>query len=368
MSKSYIRLGLAGAVMLTILATALHFSNENSLQKEGLTNADQSKADNSATLQTVQTEPDQVTEEHDTRYQGDDSTAMITAVSIPASEYLASSMYGDFPLSMKGTAIPSLYLDNEGNLIQDKHAKDFIEYFISGAREEGNYTAVGRMQEYFGMTLDEPALSQALTLLDNYMDYRLQLDNVVSRDDIILHGDKKMTVLQETLERRKALRRETLGHEAAQAMFGDSEKYESYAVNMLQATQDPSLTKDQKLARFAEYEASLPEHIREKVRYKREEQLLDEKIKHLKQQGNKESEIFELRKAFYGEKPAKRLAFMDEKSDEWLSRVQQFNQQKQQILASVIMNEQQKRQQINDLRSRHFNEDEKMKLAWQALQ
>jgi lipase chaperone LimK len=367
MNRSYIRLGLSGIVMLSVLATALHFSNE-----EQLTAITQPDSQNDGRVQTapaqIQTYTEHQNSQHDTRYSNNDDLSTMIPVSFKTSEYLANSMYGDFPLSMKGTTIPILYLDQDGNLIQDRRAREFIEYFISTAREEGTYTSVGRMQEYFDLALTEPALSQANTLLDKYMEYRMQLDSVVSRNDVILAGDKKMAALRETLERRKALRRDTLGNEVAQAMFGDSERYEAYAVNMLQTAEDQTLTKEQKLAQIAQHEESLPPHIRAKVRYKREEQQLQETIRQLHQQGNASAEIFELRKAFYGEGPAKKLAYMDEKSDEWVSRVQQFNQQKEQILASVIMDEQQKRQQINELRNRQFNEDEKMKMAWQALQ
>ena len=370
MNKSYIRLAVAGAVMLSVLAGALHLSNEEQIKNvQHHLNNDQVRLTQPETkLDEISTKQANLQQSHqDKPYEGNEDLSKVQPVVISTNDYLAYSMYGDFPLSLKGTAIPTLYVDLNGNLVQDRHAKEFIEYFISGAREEGTYISVGRMQEYFSLALTEPALSQAHALLDKYMDYRMQLDSVVSRNDILLSGDKKMTALQEALDRRKALRRETLGEDVAQAMFGDSEKYETYAVNMLQTAEDPNLTQEQKLAQIAQHEESLPPHIKAKVRYKREEQQLQEKIRNLKQQPNTEAEIYELRKAFYGEGPAKKLAFMDERSDEWLSRVEQFNLQKKQILASVIMNDEQKRQQINQLRNRQFNEDEKLKLAWQAL-
>lgn len=370
MNKRTIRLSLAGAVMLSVMAGALHLSNEKHINKLQHSMSDQPEFPESV-ASTEKPDGHQTLPAHrqqDKPYEGNEDISRVRPVIISTQEYLANSMYGDFPLSLKGTAIPTLYIDDQGNLVQDRHAKEFIEYFISAAREEGTYTSVGRMQEYFELALTEPALSQANTLLDKYMDYRIQLDSVVSRNDIPLSGENKMSALRDALERRKTLRRETLGNEVADAMFGDSEKYETYAVNMLQTAEDQSLTKEQKLAQITLHEESLPPHIRAKVRYKREEQQLQEEIRQLKQQQNTEAEIYELRKAFYGEGPAKKLAFMDEKSDEWLSRVQQFNFQKQQILASVVMNEDQKRQQINQLRNRHFNEDEKLKLAWQALQ
>lgn len=367
MNKRYIRHALAGAVMLSVLAVALHLSNEEKIKQivQPSLVSDQPQH-MEADVTTNIAEP--LKSQQDKPYEGNEDISKVRPVIISTQDYLANSVYGDFPLSLKGTAIPALYVDDQGNLVQDRHAKEFIEYFISAAREEGTYTSVGRMQEFFSLALTEPALSQAHALLDKYMEYRMQLDSVVSRNDVLLSGDKKMTALREALDQRKALRRETLGDEVAQAMFGDSEKYETYAVNMLQTAQDVTLTKEQKLAQIALHEESLPPHIRSKVRYKREEQQIQEKIRHLKQQQNSEAEIYQLRKDFYGEGPAKKLAFMDEKSDEWLSRVQQFNVQKEQILASVIMNEEQKRQQINQLRNRQFNEDEKLKLAWQALQ
>ncbi len=367
MSKHYIGAGLAAGLVLALLAGALIFADQPVPQAPEQALSKMAPENDPAPVHASEAGGNS-NNERDTRYQGQEDLQRILAVSLPASEYLANSAYGDFPLTLKGTAIPPLYLDSEGNLVQDKSAKDFIEYFISAAREEGTHTSLGRMEEYFAMTLPEPAQSQARALLDNYMVYRQQLDSVVSRQDVILAGDKKMAALREALAQRQALRRETLGEEVAQAMFGDSEKYETYAVNMLQTAQDESLTQEQKLAQIAQHEASLPPHIREKVRYKREEQLLQDKIRQLQQQGGQEAEIFALRKDFYGEKGAAMLGFMDESSDAWRARVSQFEQQKAQILASVTLSEQQKRRQVDSLRNQSFSEEEKLKLAWQALQ
>jgi len=302
----------------------------------------------------------------DTRYSGErDETVLVKVMAV--SDYAQSSAYGELPATLKGTAIPNLYVDAAGNLVIDRSAKNFIEYFLTAAREEGNAQIIGRMQEYFSMVLEGEAQAQALALLENYMDYRQQLDSAVSRDDIVGDKSAQMVALRETLDRRKSLRRTSLGDDAANSMFGDSEKYEDYAVSMMTLRLDKNLSYEEQNTLTQHYEEKLPEHIKKRVRHERHEKNLNRQIASLKEEGGKEAEIYDLRKSFYGEKTADRWAYMEGKSGDWQARTSSFNQTKANILASVMLTYEQKRRQVDELRDLGFTKDEKLKMAWQSL-
>lgn len=371
MSQNYLKQSAIGALVLCISLTTLYLANE-AIEKNTLS-PETKPLQNQATSNSEKLNKDSLnsekitsTEKSDNRYQGEVDTSSIP-VSLNMQEYFQQSLYGALPLALKGTRIPPLYLDANGELIKDKSAKEFFEYFISGAREEGIQTTLGRLQEYFSMVLEEPAYQQAVDLLDNYMSYRYQLDSVASREDIAAYGNDKITGLKETLAKRRALRRETLGEEAALAMFGDSEAYEEYAVNMMQTNQDDTLTQAEKNVLFIQHEAGLPGHIKERIQNDRKERDLESKINELKRQ-DKQLEIYALRKSLHGEKYAETWAFMENKSDEWLARVSSFKHSKENILASTMLTDEYKREQVEALRNQTFTEEEKLKMDWQALQ
>jgi lipase chaperone LimK len=286
---------------------------------------------------------------------------------LSASEYAQYSVYGSLPKTLQGTAIPNLYLDADGNLVRDESLKNFFEYFLTAAREEGNARILSRMQEYMSLVLEGQAQEQGLEVLDNYLNYRMQLDQVVSRQDIVGNGSDQLSALRETLDRRKDFRRETLGEDVATAMFGSAEKYEDYAVNLMSVRLDNSLSDLEKETLIKAYEEDLPEKIQKRVRYEREETSLKQQVEVLKLEGGKEAEIYALRSSFYGEETADRLAYLEAKPDNWVLRVNDFKQSKENILASVMLSDEQKRQQINEIRDRDFNELEKVKMAWQEL-
>ena len=305
----------------------------------------------------------------DTHYQGDSREEMAPNIhQLSTAVYRQQSIFGALPDRLQATDIPPLYTHADGSLLMDRSAQRFMEFFLGAAREESTQTAIGRMQELFSLMLDEPAYSQAHALLNNYMDYRAQLDNFVSRNDIMQAGTHRTEVLRETLDRRRMLRRETLGHEVASAMFGDSERYEDYAVKLLALQDDTTLSESEKQTRAVQIESDLPEHLRQRIVRERRVRETEAAIAKLKTQPGTEAEIYALRRETYGEPYAKHWAYMEEQSPEWQNRVVHFEQAKQAVLDSVMLSDAQQREQIRQLRDQYFSPDELAKLAWQSLQ
>jgi len=366
---------ITGITLISLLGVSLYFSEitldpvDISVTDIRTDQTDTTKAQvlghSSKAINSTQTKTSSETK--DTRYLGTrDQAALVKVRHI--GDYAQSSVYGELPAILKGTAIPNLYVDADGNLVVDKTIKNFIEYFLSAAREEGSELVVARMQEYFSMVLEDPAHMQAVALLDNYISYRQQLDSVVSRDQIVGDPSAQMDMLREALDRRKSLRRHTLGESAAKSIFSDSEKYEDYAVNMMKTQLDKSLSYEEQDALIQRHEESLPEHIKKKVKHERQAKNLERQVEKLKTEGGRETKIHQLRESFYGAQTADKWAFMEGAASDWQVKVTSFIHTKENILASVMLSEAQKRDQINELRDRGFTQDEKMKMAWQSLQ
>ncbi len=365
-----LRKTMAGLGAVALLMSAYHYVADLDgapHEPEGAVHADASRP----AQQTAHTPPPQLPlsqEQRELPYQGDSDAEKAPSIHrLSTTLYMQQSVFGALPSRQSVMDIPPLFTDANGHLLQDRSAQRFIEFFLGAAREEGTDVVVGRMHELFSLMLDEPAYSEAHQLLNNYMDYRVQLDRFVSRNEILAKGDQRTAALQEALDRRKLLRRETLGDEVALAMFGDSERYEDYAVKLLQLQSDSALSESEKQSLAVQYEHELPEHLRERVAHARRLRETEASIARLKTQPNTEAEIYALRKKVYGEHYAELWAFMEDRSPEWQSRVHQFEQAKLGISNSVMLSEDQKRRQIRELRDQYFAPEEHAKLAWQTL-
>ncbi len=303
----------------------------------------------------------------DVPYQGP-ADELVQPIQMSMQQYLMQSAYGAFPASLQGSSIPALFVDASGQLRVDKTLSHFFEYFLSAAREEGQAQVQARIEEYLVLALPDTAQAQALALMDRYLDYRSRLKGFVPSELAQNDDNRYLAELEASLEGRRVLRREVLGESVAQAMFDEHERYEHYNLNKVRVQLDDSLSADRRDRELAQLEESLPAHIRDRIRYQREKENVEREIQALKMQGNRDDEIYALRRDFYGETVAKRWAFMEAQSSQWQARVSAFHQSKASILASVMLTEEQKTQQINELRDREFTEEEKLKMAWQSLQ
>lgn len=369
MSKRLIKLSAAGSFMLLFLGGAVYLSNQSVEQREDQRVNEREYASIKATVKAQHPNvPQQGLPALQQEAFPEVQDEIKEAISINLQSYLNNSIYGELPNALKGIDIPKLYVDEHGNLIHDRHVMNVMEHFVAGARAEGADISLARTQEYFTMVLEEPARSQALILLDNYMEYRSRLNTVVNPQSMIENNEQLISSLKETLEKRRTLRRETLGQAAAEGLFGDHEKYEEYSVLMLETSKNPQLSEAEKNSLFAQHEELLPPRTKALVRHKREEMNLEMQIEALKQQGNKQSEVHALRSQFYGKPYADKMAYIEDHSDTWQARVENFNTVKENIQASPMFNDELKRKQINMFREQEFNEDEQLKLAWYHLQ
>ena len=113
---------------------------------------------------------------------------------------------------------------------------------------------------------------------------------------------------------------------------------------------------------LSELNRRLPDGIRESRTYRTQETVLKKKVEELKVQGGKEDEIYELRKNFYGETAADRLAELDRERRAWQNRFDDYYISKQIILTASDLSDNEKELQINRLKMETFSESELYKV------
>ena len=284
-------------------------------------------------------------------------------------EYEKISKYGALPRSLQGTSIPwKLSYDANGRLIVTRELHRVFESFLLAAGEEGMDKALGRIREYIGLNLPEPAEKEALAILDGYMKYRDSLTRFKATADISTDRATFLEELKTAFDERRALRRKYLSPEVVDVFFSHQEAYDNFSYQRLEVSLNESLTNAEKDGKIAKLEEQLPEESRGRFRHQREERNLKMQIEALKAEGGNEDKIYELRKDFYGEEVAKRWAYVEDNSKEWNQKMSQFFEAKESILAAPGLSQEEKDRQLQETRRSLFNGKEQMKLAYYELQ
>jgi len=277
--------------------------------------------------------------------------------------YERVSRYGKLAGSLKGTEIDGgLPYDDTGSLIISWDIKLLFEYFLSAMHEEGLDVSIGRITEYIDLTLPAPAREQALAILSDYLNYRKNLKRFNPKNLSNASKAEALVELKSAITEREMQRREFLSPEVVAAFFAEEEAFDQYNLRVMEIEYDELLNDDQKLELINELNQQLPDGIRENRAHRTQKRILNKQIAELKQQEGREDEIYALRENFYGAKAAGRLAELDRARQEWQKRFDAYYASKQDILNSSNLNDKEKIEQINLLKTDSFSEKEMYKL------
>ncbi|WP_449286043.1 lipase secretion chaperone [Marinobacter sp. PE14] len=260
------------------------------------------------------------------------------------------------PASLAGTAVPDGWArtDRLGNLIPTPHLRQLFEYFLSALGEESLEQLVARIETALWV-LEEPARSQALATLGNYLEYKLAVSELEqSYGEVSGLGAGEM---QRRMAEIQALRRTWLDADTADAFFADDEAVDRFQIEKLRIASDDSLTDEQRAEALQQAESSLPEPLRkarkETRRFADYEQVRQELA-------DDPSALDAWRQEAFGEAAADRLARLEEEQKDWDRRWQVYSQERDRLLSSGLA-EPERQQALERLRASHFNETERIR-------
>lgn len=171
-----------------------------------------------------------------------------------------------FAASLSGTEIDgALTADENGELVINLQVRDFFDYFLSTVGEVSPETAMQQIEAMARTHLPEPASSQALTLLDEYLACKqASLQVMQTRLDPARAGDPgyQLGALGDALAQLKQLRATTFSSEAHQAFFGLEEAYSEYTLATLAIQQRTDLSDQGKEALVQWHRNQLPDQLR----------------------------------------------------------------------------------------------------------
>lgn len=293
------------------------------------------------------------------------TTAPAPASSTPAqpenSTPVASALTPDIaplPPSFSGTQVDGqFHLDPSGNLLISMDMRRIFDYFLSAYGEETISTSIERLQAYIRSQLNEPARSQAMALLEQYLDYKRQL--------VQLEKDLPQMASLDTMRQREQavqnLRAGIFSAEAHQAFFAEEEAYNLFTLQRLEIRQDRSLDDQQKAEALDRLRSSLPEELQEALVPQLQAELRQQTAA-LQAQGAGPGEIQQLRLQLVGAEATARLEALDQKRQQWQQRLDDYRREKARIEANSGLSEADRNSAITRLAAERFDERERLRL------
>lgn len=269
-----------------------------------------------------------------------------------------SAALSSLPPSFAGTAVDGQFrLDDAGNLLISMDIRRIFDYFLSAYGEERIQTSIARLQAYIRSQLDEPAESQALALLEQYLDYKRHL--------IQLEKDlPQMASLESMRQREQAvqnLRASIFSPEAHQALFAQEEAYNQFTLQRLAIRHDQSLNEQQKAEAMDRLRATLPEDMQEMLVPQLQAELRQQTAA-LQAQGAAPEQIRQLRLQLVGAEATARLEALDQRRQQWQQRLDAYRQEKARIEANSGLSEEDRQAAIASLAEERFDERERLRL------
>ncbi|MCC4309430.1 lipase secretion chaperone [Alcanivorax marinus] len=301
-------------------------------------------------------------------FPGDAGAPSVTPTSVPKTPVRAQQGGDDFetyaargskleaaPASWRGT-VPDgeLRADANGDLVVSEGVRWRFDYFLSALGEEDLNVLRARVAAHLDEVLPPRAARQAWALFEQYVGYRAALRGLEE-------PGREPAALRRSLEERQALRAQWFDATAREAFFGFRDRYDRFALARRDILDDESLNAEQKAARLAELEASLPEDLRAMVTASRQPVRLAADVAALRERGVSEARIYQLREQELGAEAADRLAALDRRRQEWDRRYQAYREQRAAILDSGLAPAD-RDAQVEALRERLFEERERRRV------
>ncbi|WP_043307396.1 lipase secretion chaperone [Pseudomonas sp. ML96] len=262
------------------------------------------------------------------------------------------------PRSFAGTEVDGQFrLDEAGNLIVSMDIRRIFDYFLSAYGEEGIKSSIERLQAYIRSQLDEPAEGQALALLEQYLDYKRQLIELEKS----LPQMANLDAMRQREQAVQGLRASIFSAEAHQAFFAQEEAYNLFTLQRLAIRHDQTLNDQQKAEAMDHLRASLPEDMQEMVVPQLQAELRQQTAA-LQAQGASAAQIQQLRLQLVGAEATARLEALDQKRQQWQTRLDDYRREKARIVANSGLSDEDRQAAIASLAEERFDERERLRL------
>lgn len=268
----------------------------------------------------------------------------------------ATEIPDTLPASLAGTSVPSgwVQLDSNGSLIPTPHLRQLFEYYLSALGEESLPTLVARIEQQLGQ-LDNPARSEALGILGDYLDYKLALGDLeASYGEPSDPGPEEMARRMEEIH---GLRRTWLAADVAEAFFASEEALDRFQLSQRRIARDQTLSDAERAEALARAERALPEPVR---RARQETRQFADYEQARQALANDPEALAAWREGTFGAEIAARLEEVEVRQRDWSRRWQAYSAARRELIDAGLAGPE-RDAALHALRERHFDGAEQLR-------
>ncbi|MBL3555886.1 MULTISPECIES: lipase secretion chaperone [Marinobacter] len=260
------------------------------------------------------------------------------------------------PASLEGTSVPGGWAetDSNGSLVPTPQLRQLFEYYLAALGEETLPQLVARIEQALAR-LQEPARSEAMAILGNYLDYKLAVGELET--SYANAGASSPEEMQQQMAEIRALRRAWMDAQTAEAFFASDEALDRFQVEQLRIRTDDSLSDDEREQALARAEGALPEPIREA---RRETRKFTDYHKARSELADDPEALSDWRKAHFGEQAARRLEQAEAEQQAWDNKWQAYSEELAEIESLGVAGPE-REAAIDALRDHYFEGAEKLR-------
>jgi len=239
----------------------------------------------------------------------------------------------------------------DDSVVVDEQLIGLFDYYLSTVGEKSPDQVRAQIERELDRTLRPPAAAAAKRVLARYFAYKQALGALEARQGL---AGMDAASLQRRLAALATLRARFFSRQEIAAVFGREDAANQEALARLRIREDVSLTPQQKQARLAALEASLPPAERAAREAPLKIGRMQEEVERMRAAGADDDAIFRLRADTFGADAAGRLAEVDREEAAWKQRIAAYLAQRRGLQDEAA---------VAALRSRMFSEDEQRRLA-----
>lgn len=260
------------------------------------------------------------------------------------------------PTSILNTPLPELLdINQDGSLFINIKILHLFEFYLSAIGEESLELIVARIKYSLKEQLTAQALSEALHILEGYLQYRNEITALkqeynqnFSIDDYSF--EQVINTRNELIDARWRF----LSRDVIAAFFEQEDEYENYMLSLTRISRDNNLSEDQKINAIATLNVQTPRWLIEQQNSANQLNEYRQQYSEMVSQGASDSELKILRGLAFNVEVSDRLSTLETQRSQWQQRLNEYRVE----LATIVAVESDRQAQqtlIKALRSQHFN-------------
>lgn len=274
---------------------------------------------------------------------------------------IPDSFFASLPNSLASAGRPApLAHGSSGEFIADIRLRRMFDYYLSAIGEEPLEHIVARIRYDLRQQLADDDFERALLLLEDYLQYRNEIGNLVEQYNTqnAAYGPTDLEQLLHAKRLMKELRADYLPDNVAEAFFAEEDAYDNYMLAQADILRDNTRSVEEKRVAIAlleqQHESTLP------ISRQRNNTVasLRQSEASLRKRGANKDELFALRAEKVGADAAERLAQLDQERESWNARLETYHSELRVIEADSQYPESERNRLISELRKTHFTDTE----------